>query len=442
MASIVQQSEQMLPTFSQLALRQSKKSAPAQAGPRGSAKVRGRHEAPAPLRPVHASDLAAAFADFMSASSRLELSYCELQQELAELRLELARQNAALKQIVDAMPCGVLVFDGRGIMSMMNRECMRLLDMMYAGEQWNEGMTVEGLSSHCGMNLALLCASDDDYANEFCVEQEDGVRWIEGRSRRLTTPDTAARECPAMILILRDITAQKRAEQDREAGRNAMALAEISAELAHEIRNPLASLELFAGLLDDSEGDQKQWTLHLRAGIRSLSTIVNNVLALRSGGLRMEPVQLSAAIAAALKLAEPLLQQARLSLDWRPECEELIGGNPSALQQLLMNLVSNAVRHTPAGGSIQVSLRREQGSLQGDDVLALEFADSGCGIPSHQMDRIFDRGYSGSGASGLGLAVCEQIMKEHCGSISAVNGANEGALFRLEFPLLMENANV
>jgi two-component system sensor histidine kinase FlrB len=249
-----------------------------------------------------------------------------------------------------------------------------------------------------------------------------------------------------MILILRDLTSQKRAEVDREAGRNAMALAEMSAELAHEIRNPLASLELFAGLLDDGEGERKLWTSHMRAGIRSLSTIVNNVLALRSSGeLRMEPLQLSGIIAEALDLAEPLLQQAGLSLDWEPEFREIINCNSGALQQLVLNLVTNAIRYTPSGGRVKVSIRRESdtdGVLHAG-VLVLEFADSGCGIPSDQIHRIFDRGYSGSGRSGLGLAVCERIMREHGGSISVVNGVDEGARFRLKFPLLkMEYANV
>jgi signal transduction histidine kinase len=78
--------------------------------------------------------------------------------------------------------------------------------------------------------------------------------------------------------ILRDVTAAKEAEQEREAARSAMALAEVSAILAHEIRNPLASMELFAGLLMDDPEQTSVWVSHLRAGIRLLSATVNNVL--------------------------------------------------------------------------------------------------------------------------------------------------------------------
>ena len=449
---------------SHLGLMEPKGSSPADILSPECAEIRGQR-LESVQRPVPATDLATAFAEFMIASSRLEQKYQGLQQELSELRQELARRNAALKstvaendrmrlalqEIVDSMPCGVLVYSGEGAISIMNPECMRLLQITPADSRTSDGMTIEELSSRSGVNLALFRAHDcgGDSAYEFCLEGKHGSRWLEGRIRRLSAPNglnTNGEKNDQMILILRDLTSQKRAEVDREAGRNAMALAEMSAELAHEIRNPLASLELFAGLLDDGEGERKLWTSHMRAGIRSLSTIVNNVLTLRSSGeLRMEPLRLSGIVTEALDFAEPLLQQAGLSLDWEPESREIINCNSGALQQLVLNLVTNAIRYTPSGGGVRVSIRRESDmdGVSKAGVLMLEFADSGCGVPPDQIHRIFDRGYSGSGRSGLGLAVCERIMREHGGSISVVNGADEGARFRLKFPLLkMESANV
>ena len=82
----------------------------------------------------------------------------------------------------------------------------------------------------------------------------------------------AANERPTLksIWILRDVTANKQAEQEREAARSALALAEVSTILAHEIRNPLASMELFAGLIADDPDQTSQWLSNLRAGIRLL----------------------------------------------------------------------------------------------------------------------------------------------------------------------------
>ena len=118
------------------------------------------------------------------------------------------------------------------------------------------------------------------WSAEFCICEGTWKRWIGVRTRRLFLEGDQGGEPDQTILIMRDVTAQKRAEQEREAGRKAVALAEISTILAHEIRNPLASLELFAGLMEiEKDADRRsQWTSNLRAGIRSLSGTVNNVL--------------------------------------------------------------------------------------------------------------------------------------------------------------------
>jgi two-component system sensor histidine kinase FlrB len=223
-----------------------------------------------------------------------------------------------------------------------------------------------------------------------------------------------------------------------------MALAEITTTLAHEIRNPLASLELFAELIEQDDERRDEWISHLRAGIRSLSGTVNNVLSFHgSGTLALAPVALSAAIGNAIQFIQPLADQAAVSLEWHGGHDEIhVMGNASALQQVVLNLVSNAIRHTPAGGNVTVSLRLAKSGAKnhkhGDngEQLIAEFSDTGCGIRGDQIDRIFEPGFSGSGdTSGLGLAVCERIMKQHGGRISAANCANSGARFTLHFPV-------
>jgi two-component system sensor histidine kinase FlrB len=121
----------------------------------------------------------------------------------------------------------------------------------------------------------------------------------------------------------------------------------------------------------------------------------------------------------------------------------MVMGNQGALQQVVLNLVSNAIRHTPAGGSVTVSLRPDRSVLKGEshgeikDHVAVEFSDTGCGLRPDQIDYVFEPGFSGTGdTSGLGLAVCAQIMKQHGGLISASNGSQSGAVFALHFPVL------
>jgi PAS domain S-box-containing protein len=406
--------------------------------------------------------LARAFSEFISASSRLENSYRQLQEEVYELRQELSARNAALstslaendrmrldlQQIVDSMPCGVLVLDREGGISMINPESGRLLGL--DGVQFPEGSqaTLKQLSAFSGVNLESSCEdiSCADTGQEFCVHGATGKRWLEVRNRPLFHPSGRP---DRTILILRDVTTQRRAEQERESARKAMALAEIATILAHEIRNPLASLELFAELIENDGEQQRQWISNLRAGIRTLSGTVNNVLNFHgSGSLQLAPVLLSSVISNAIQFVQPLAQQAAVSLLWLDERKQVnvmarVMGNESALQQVVLNLLSNAIRHTPPGGSVSVSLRCGHDGDGSSRQAVVEFSDTGCGIRPDQIDRIFEPGFSGNGdTSGLGLAVCERITKQHGGRISVCSKIDTGARFQMCLPLLQPEGGV
>ena len=145
------------------------------------------------------------------------------------------------------MPCGVLVLDRKGDISMINPETGRLLGL--DGSQFRAApkSNLQQISAFSGINLesSYENASSNDTGQEFCVHQASGKRWLEVRNRPLFHQSVKTGKPDQTILILRDITAQRRAEQEREAARKAMALAEITTILAHEIRNPLASLGAF-----------------------------------------------------------------------------------------------------------------------------------------------------------------------------------------------------
>jgi len=409
--------------------------------------------------------LANEFSEFIAAASQLEKSYRTLQEEVSVLGRELAKQNAALntslaenermrlalQQIVDSMPCGVLVLDCSGEITMINPESRRLLGLDGPELSLGTCASLRQISELSGVNLEAVAenAADSnlgsDSGQEFRVRDSAENRWLEVRKRGVFHQEKHGVRPDQTILILRDITAQKRSEQEREAGRKAMALAEITTILAHEIRNPLACLELIAGLIEGDDDRRGEWISNLRAGIRSLSGMVNNVLTFHgSGSLALTPVSLSAFMGQAIQFVQPMADQAEVTLNLLAcNGQAMVMGNQSALQQVVLNLVSNAIRHTPAGGSVTVLLRREghaTGAGLGENAggqVALEFSDTGCGIPSDQIAHLFEPGFSGSGdSSGLGLAVCQRIMKQHCGRISASSRTGSGAQFTLHFPLL------
>ncbi len=396
--------------------------------------------------------LADAFSEFVTASSQLESSYRDLQQEVAQLGRELVERNAALsrsvaeneqmraalQQILDSMPCGVVVLDDDEKIVTVNPEARRLLDL---GTQVVNSL--RELSRICHINFELLRAeSGGTLDNEVCISTSEGKRWLAIGSRTLSLvarpKDTGTgRAALQTIWILLDISANKQAERERESARNAMALAEVSTILAHEIRNPLASMELFAGLILDDREHSSQWVSHLRAGIRLLSGTVNNVLSVHGGGSPdLVPLDLLSCVRSAVEFAEPIAAEAGVSLSFSSNEDELVVmGSESGLQQIVLNLICNAIRHTPDAGRITISVGRNV--VEEKNLAMVEVQDTGSGIPAHVIDHIFAAGFSGSGdRPGLGLAVCKRIMNQHGGEIRVSSRLNHGSTFELEFPIL------
>jgi two-component system sensor histidine kinase FlrB len=402
------------------------------------------------LRVHNPRELADAFTKFISASTLLETSYRDLQMKVAYLSGELAERNAELtrslaendrmsamlQQMIDSMPCGVLVLDTAENIVMINPEGLRLL-----GIEAGQVATLRDLSQAGIINFEELTRTAcGQHENELCMQTESGKRWLAvGRRELNCSSREEERKAPQLrtIWTLRDITANKLAERGREAARRAATLAEISSILAHEIRNPLASLELFAGLIAEDGGSNSQWISHLRAGIRTLSGTVNNVLSLNGGGsARFAPLELEASLRGGVEFVQPIADQANVALRFHARASAVtILGNEDGVRQIILNLICNAIRHTTAGGTVDVSLWRADLEVGGRAMV--EVRDTGCGIPEEQIGRLFEAGFSGSGETpGLGLAVCKRLMTQHGGAIRVTSCLKQGSRFVLEFPTI------
>ena len=241
-------------------------------------------------------------------------------------------------------------------------------------------------------------------------------------------------EGESSIFILRDTSAAKQMERERERMRRQQALVEMSALLAHEIRNPLGSLELFAGLLAESrlEGESRRWIDHVRAGLRSLSSTVNNVLDLHSEP-QPEPSAIDAGelLAWAYDFLLPLARQARVEL----EIINGLGGvkifaDRHLLEQVVLNLALNAFHFMAGGGWLAIrGIERDRGHIE------IEVKDTGPGISQEDLPHIFEAGFTTRpGSTGLGLAVCRRIAEQHGGSIEVESRNGLGATFRLCLP--------
>lgn len=396
--------------------------------------------------------LADAFSEFIAASSVLEASYRDLQQEVNHLSSELSQRNAALtrsleentrmraalQQILDSMPCGVLVLNQTERVEMINPEGRKLLGLGSARVE-----TLQILSQFSQVDFESIAQDASDASDsEICIDTANGKRWLAVSYRKLMAAQSTHAIAPSVdylhsIWILRDITANKQAEVEREAVRRATTLAEISTILAHEIKNPLASMELFAGLIEQEPSEASQWISHLRAGVRTLSGTVNNVLSLNGDSKpRLAPIRLSACLESGVKFVSPIADQADVSLSFSSSDDSCsVLGNEDAIRQIVLNLVCNAIRHTRASGSVSVTVRSTKKGRNRRALVAIK--DTGCGISESMLPRIFDAGFSGAGETpGLGLAVCKRLMDQHGGEIRVDSHINEGTTFELEFPVL------
>jgi two-component system sensor histidine kinase FlrB len=393
--------------------------------------------------------LTEAFKAFMATADRMEASYGQLQAEVIRLRRELEERNAALtislaenksiraalKRILDALPCGVIVIDANDGIVLVNPEASRLL-----GTPADSASLLQQFPAHIQPLLKAAISRDDEH--EVTLDAEKTARWLSIRRTALhveSSQDKGPDKGPGadqFILILRDVTARKAAEQQRDTSRNMLALGEMAAVLAHEIRNPLGSMELWTSVLEKQSaiGEEGKYCVeHLQAGIRSLSATVNNVLQFHGhSAAGLVRLKLKTVLQNGITFIRPLAEQAGVKLAINLEIDnEEVEGDPNGLQQVILNLAINAFRHTPTGGSLSI-FARPNGRF-----VTVDFADTGEGIAEHNLKEIFNPGFSGSNQRpGLGLTICQRIMEQHRSTIRVQSRACQGTRFSLEFPIL------
>jgi signal transduction histidine kinase/CheY-like chemotaxis protein len=258
--------------------------------------------------------------------------------------------------------------------------------------------------------------------------------------------------------IARDITEQKRAERERrlllQAAEEARQEAETAnkakdnflALLSHELRTPLHSMRgwltmLSKGLLDEAQKERAVEVL--MRGIESQKTLVEDLLDVSrivSGKLYIEhdPVSMISVVSDAVEQLRPSAGEKSIDIETKFELssDEIIG-DATRLQQIVGNLLNNAIKYSHEGGKILVRLTEK------DSRAMLTIQDQGVGIDQDHLDRIFDRFEQGDSSSrrsfgglGLGLTIAKYLTELHGGAISAASeGVERGATFTISLPL-------
>lgn len=338
----------------------------------------------------------------------------QIRQQVFSLETERGKLAAVLSNMTD----GVMIVDSDGKIQLVNPAASNLLGITIdvVGHS-----LVEVVRPYQPFELWKQCSTE-----QIPVQ----VAFDFNRANLLVHAIPLKRSLPGhSLLLVQDVTRQNKVDSMRR---------DFISNVSHELRTPLAALKLIVetlrdGALEDKQAAQK-FLANMEGEIDSLSLMVMELLELsriESGRVPLEtqwvkPIDLVEPAALRLKL-----QAERAGLTLRVECPAdlpSVVADPGRVQQVLTNLIHNAIKFTPAGGNVVCGA-----SLMNDKV-AFFVRDSGIGISEVDLPRVFERFYKADrarsgGGTGLGLSICRHIVEMHNGHIWVESEVNKGSSF-------------
>jgi signal transduction histidine kinase len=217
-----------------------------------------------------------------------------------------------------------------------------------------------------------------------------------------------------------------------------ISLRRFTADAAHELRTPIAALrthlDLAAGSDGPARGDRLADAVQQAERLQILAESLLTLSALEGAEAAVEPVALDGIAREVCEFFEPLAQEQGRPFRFTCESPVAVIGTPALLKRLLLNLVDNALRHTPASAAVEVRIREIDGHA------LIEVVDEGPGIRAEELPKVFERFHRGRGAaaaggSGLGLAICREIVTRHRGEIALESRLESGTRAWVRLPL-------
>lgn len=383
----------------------------------------------AQAKPVKPSvELEQAFGVFNQLSEQLTTAYGQLESRVAGLTQELHRSRQErlteraekehladqLGVLLEALPAAIVLVDMRDRIDRFNPAAEQLFPGLAWGRRWSE-------------------------VKQEVVEAEPGPgdwRLRDGRHVSVSQRPLIDR---GRILVVVDVTDQRRLQERVERQDRLSAMGEMAAQLAHQVRTPLSTSVLYAGQLAKgglSDEQRQQFSEKLLAGLRHTESLVREMLAFsRGGNFRNEPIRTAEVLATALAGLQPRIRHLGVNVELQLDAvvDTWIAGNLDALAGAFSNLIDNAMNHGGEGVHILIVACRGEG---GNLCLAIE--DDGPGIDAAVAKRIFDPFFTTrERGTGLGLAVVQAVVLDHGGSVRAGEStALKGARFDIQLPTI------
>lgn len=372
-------------------------------------------------------DLGHAFAVFNELSERLTGAYGQLEGRVAALTEELARASRErlnervqkehladqLGVLLEALPAAIVLVDVRDRVDRFNPVAEQLFPGLAWGRRWSE------------------------VKDEVVAAEPTPGDWRLHDGRRVSVSQRPLND-RGRILVVVDMTDQRRLQERAERQDRLAAMGEMAAQLAHQVRTPLSTSVLYAGQLAKcnlSDEQRQQFSAKLLAGLRHTESLVREMLAFsRGGSFSASPIRVVDALTTAIAGLQPRLRQLQAHLD---VCDDgvagcRVAGNLDALAGAFSNLIDNALNH--GGNGVTIRITAASGPAQS---VLLVVEDDGPGIDPGTLPRIFDPFFTTrERGTGLGLAVVQAVVLEHGGTLRAGASALGGARFEIQLPML------
>ncbi len=396
-------------------------------------------------------------ASFNGAAFKFETYYRHLEQRVKELDLELEEKNRALKEnlaekeevknylhnILESLTTGVVVIDLNGMITTFNRAAEKITGLN--SENVKGRRFDKRFISDLFPNLNRAPGSVRDIENSTEIETEIFRRGKDVLHVSLSTfPVKDPRGAKiGTALTLQDITQLKKLEEKANRTDRLAAMGEMAAEIAHEIRNPLGSIELFATTLRrDLKGFGELRTLadHISSGVRSMNNSISNLLLFIRPHQKFEfrLIDITSPINDAILFSKDLVgSDTNIELITRYSKEPLtINGDPELLKQVCLNLIVNAVQAMPDGGRLTLSTNKLYDQQKDVNHVEIRIRDTGKGVSGTDMSKIFDPFFTTKKkGTGLGLAIVHNILEIHGGEIDIECLDEEGTVCTVTLPL-------
>ena len=358
--------------------------------------------------------------------------------EKRTMERQLRRQEEFRRHLLESFPDLILVLDPKATYTFVSS---RIRDLLGYGPEQLMGKKIEEVTDNSPELVALYRSVAN--GQQALATSEYGARHQDGTWRTMlgtASPLLDTEGKPAGVIIsVRDVTTEKRLEQQVIQSERLAAMGQMIGGFAHELNNPLTSILGMTELLQEGETSEtsRKQLLSLHQQARRAAEIVQNLQYFaRPPAPGRSPVNLSELIQRTLHLQAYPLRKSNITVDFLQEPTlPAVMADPNQLMQVFLNLILNAdqaIRESRDKGTIRIRLGRNPDSVW------VMFQDDGPGIAPEVLPHIFDPFFTtkrpGRG-TGLGLSICKTLLREHNGNIEAATAPDGGAVFTITLPV-------